>query len=402
MAKTNLDEFLDSVCNDIKYVPIRNEVRNELYDHILEDKETYIKNGLNEVHAEKQALKNMGNPSTISKQFNHVYKKNVDIKSLLILTSLIFLNIVLLLTVFFKSNQNSNFLSTNIFYLCIGVVLSIGIYFIDYSKLKKYYIVIGVVGLILNLFSNSIFVDITLISTVMYIVVFSTILEKNNLPLTIIFFILSLGLLNITTDSSSNRMIFYLTLITYVILIYSKLNFTCSKKNKLIFISIVLTMTILTFLYTYFYSSFRIERLFETTWQNEVISTRLHKTKFLGNSNLDNNFTIENSFSIIYLIETYGKFLGILIILLFIGLYLHTLRNLNYLKDTYAKMLTIGIISFLVLQCLFNLFGILGILNVGMISLPFISYNDIGIIVNIISIALLLSIYSRKNLIIYR
>lgn len=398
MAKTTINEFLDAVCNDIRYVPIRKEIRSELYEHIIEDKENYIKSGLNEIDAEKQALQNIGNPIDISKQFNHIYRKKLDIKILLISGFFILLNIILLFTIFLKSRQDYIFLSTNLIYICIGIILSIGIYFINYNKFKKYYIGIGIVALILNFFSDSMPINFTILSALMYIITFSTILEKNNLPLSIIFPVLSLSVLNITTDSSSNRMIFYLTLINYIILIYSKLNFSCSKKTKLIFISVVFTITTFTFLYNYFYSPFRINRLFESTWQNEVINTRLNKTRFLGSGNLDNSFTIENSFSFVYLIESYGKFLGIFIIILFLLLFLHTLKNLNYFKDTYAKILTIGIISFIILQCLINLLGILGILNVGIISLPFISYNDISIIVNIISVSLLLSIYSRKNL----
>jgi len=400
LSKNNIDDFLDIVCNDIKYVPARREIRNELYEHIIESKQNYIQNGLHESSAEHEAIQDVGDPISISKEFNNVYRKTFDLKTFLIFGFFIIINLLLLFTVFFKGNQNINFLSNNLLYLFIGVILSVGIYLIDYRKLKKCYLGIGILGFILNIFSNSLSANFTIISALLYILTFSTILEKNNVPLCIIFSILSLGLLDITTDSSSYRMVFFITFITYIILIYFKLGFAKSRKYKILFACTIFTAALLVFLYNYIYSPFRVNRLVEDTWQNEMISSRLYKTKFLGNSNLENNFTTETYFSFIYLIETYGKSLGILIIILFILLCLHTLKNLSLLKDNHAKLLTIGIISFFILQCLSNLFGILGILNMGMISLPFISYNDIGIIINMISIALLLSIYSRKNLIV--
>jgi len=400
LAKNIIDNFLDMVCNDIKYVPARREIRNELYEHILDGKQNYIQNGLDESSAEQRAIQDVGDPISISKEFNSVYRKTLDLKTFLIFGFFIIINILLLFTVFFKSNQNSNFLFDNLLYLIIGITLSVGIYLIDYRKLKKCYIGVGILGFILNIFSNSLSANFTIISALLYIVTFSTILEKNNVPLCIIFPILSLGFLDITTDSSSYRMVFFITFITYIILVYFKLSLSQSRKYKMIFACTIFAATLLIFLYNYIYSPFRFERLVENTWQNEMVSSRLYKTKFLVSSNLENNFTIENYFSFIYLIETYGKSLGILIIILFILLCLHTLKNLSLLKNNYAKLLTIGIISFFILQCLANLFGVLGILNVGMISLPFISYNDISIIINMISIALLLSIYSRKNLIV--
>ena len=58
-------EFLNNVCEQIKYKPIRNEIAEELQGHIKDIKESYIEEGVNEEEAEKKAIKQMGEPERI-------------------------------------------------------------------------------------------------------------------------------------------------------------------------------------------------------------------------------------------------------------------------------------------------------------------------------------------------
>ena len=46
------NEFLNNVCEKIKYKPIRNEISEELKNHIEEQKEAFIQSGIEENVAE--------------------------------------------------------------------------------------------------------------------------------------------------------------------------------------------------------------------------------------------------------------------------------------------------------------------------------------------------------------
>ena len=46
-----IKEFLNSVCEQIKYKPITEEISDELQNHIEEQKEYYIEKGMNEKEA---------------------------------------------------------------------------------------------------------------------------------------------------------------------------------------------------------------------------------------------------------------------------------------------------------------------------------------------------------------
>ena len=50
-----IKEFLNTVCEQIKYKPIRNSISEELENHIEESKENYIEEGMQEEEAEEKA-----------------------------------------------------------------------------------------------------------------------------------------------------------------------------------------------------------------------------------------------------------------------------------------------------------------------------------------------------------
>ena len=56
MFHLRIKEFLENVCNEIRYTPIRNDISEELELHIQDVKEEYIASGINELEAEEKAV----------------------------------------------------------------------------------------------------------------------------------------------------------------------------------------------------------------------------------------------------------------------------------------------------------------------------------------------------------
>ena len=63
----NIKNFLEIVCNEIKYKPIKQEISQEIESHIKEIKEDYIECGMKEQEAEEKAIEQMGNAEEIGK-----------------------------------------------------------------------------------------------------------------------------------------------------------------------------------------------------------------------------------------------------------------------------------------------------------------------------------------------
>ncbi len=138
MKASNIDNFVNLVCNNIKYSPIKKDLKEELYEHIIEEKNKYIENGINDEEAEIKAINNMGEPEEISKEFNKIYKKNLDWKILLIFIVLMLINILLIITIANDNEKDSQYLIRNVLYIVVGGILSFIVYKIDYKKIAKF------------------------------------------------------------------------------------------------------------------------------------------------------------------------------------------------------------------------------------------------------------------------
>ena len=169
-----IKEFLNTVCEQIKYKPIRNSISEELENHIEESKENYIRDGLEEKEAEEKAITQMGNAEIIGKELNKIHRPRLDWKLLIILAVLLIFGFVISYIItenehtemmqYMKEGVNE-YITTNyrIKYVCfVGLSFAIGIiiYFYDYKKIKNktliLYIIATVVIILAFLFGISV------------------------------------------------------------------------------------------------------------------------------------------------------------------------------------------------------------------------------------------------------
>lgn len=160
MFHLQINEFLNSVCNQIKYKPIRNAISEELKNHIEDKKEELIEMGQNEEEAEKNAVEQMGDAEIIGKELNKVHRPRLDWKLLIILVVLLIFGFVI--SYIITENEHtemmqymkegvSEYITTNymIKYACfvaIGFGIGIIIYFCDYKKIKNKSLILYIIA----------------------------------------------------------------------------------------------------------------------------------------------------------------------------------------------------------------------------------------------------------------
>lgn len=132
----DIKEFLNTVCNQIKYKPVRESISDELKNHIEEVKEELVKEGIKTKDAEEKAINQMGSAEEIGKKLNKIHRPKLDWKLLLLI--IILIGFGLIVAVLQQSAVNNNRIEKTIFYMMIGVGLSVVIYFLDYRKMKGY------------------------------------------------------------------------------------------------------------------------------------------------------------------------------------------------------------------------------------------------------------------------
>ena len=102
--------------------------------------------------------------------------------------------------------------------------------------------------------------------------------------------------------------------------------------------------------------------------------------------------------ALITIIAYYGKICLYLIIFTITALFAKLIINCKNINDNYGKLLIIGFSSIILLQSLVNILGNLNLIPLMDINLPFISYGFNGLLVNMVTMAFLLSIYRRKDI----
>lgn len=96
----------------------------------------------------------------------------------------------------------------------------------------------------------------------------------------------------------------------------------------------------------------------------------------------------------------YGWIVAILLIVTIILISVKLIINSIKVKDDYGKMIIIGISCLFIFQSVFNVLMNLNLWFESGFELPFVSYGGTGLIMNMACLALVLSIYRRKDILI--
>ena len=448
-----IKDFLDNVCEQIKYKPIREDIAEELESHIEESKEDYMKEGIEEKLAEEKAIEQMGKAEEIGKELNKIHRPKLDWKLLLIVGILLcFGFLVVLIRV---NNGLDGYVSTSnigkyLIFLVIGIVLGTIIYFLDYRKLIKYSNILYLIatGLIIwallcgrmvngipyVYITNFISFVPTVVSMPLYIIAFAGFIndlnKESKLQNTISKYVnikINVNLLKVIILSIFSLIFFMLIPsmasagilgLTYMILGTVKilLSKTNKAKNLLrLWGSVILIGTILlTFMLGV--SPFKWNRVQVTInpesdpegagWiainRKEIIESAKVLGEAENKSDAIDLFDEGTDSAFIALLAHYGWAVSITIVLTIIALSIKLIFNAITIKDNYGKFLIIGISSMFILQSIFNILINLNLWIDFSLNLPFVSYEGANLIINIMSLALILSIYRRKDIIVKR
>ena len=202
----------------------------------------------------------------------------------------------------------------------------------------------------------------------------------------------------------------------YLILGTVKIWKTEENRKKKIFIlwSIVILLTLLSIFFYIGNAPYTIERI--ETWfhpendpqgggwlginRNLIIQSAQVFGEAEDMSNAITLFDEGTNYAFISILAHYGWIVAIGVVALIILFSVKLIINSIQIKDLYGKLLTIGIASMFILQSIFN---ILMNLNLGMeanFNLPFVSYGGSSLVINMISLAIILSVYRKKDIIV--
>lgn len=448
--------FLNNVCQEIKYEPVRKGIADELESHIQEIKEEYIESGINEIKAEEKAVKQMGNAQDIGKKLNKVHRPKLDWKLLLITCILIlFGGLVEIIRInnILEDDVIKRDIIRYVFFLGLGMIPSIIIYFIDYKKLKKYSNIIYTIAT-LSVFLALLFGKNVNGRPYLYFNIFSVAPEVIALPLYIISFVgfindfnkeskLKSILLKFTNKEININFNFYLIkivvlsgfsvmlltlipsmasalilLLTYLIIATIKIiQLDKDKVKNLIKLWGIMAIIGISFLTIFLggTASYRIHKLtiaFNPEsdpqgggWVAMNRRVIIQNARMIGEAE-DTSYAINlfdegTDYAFISIIAHYGWIAGILIVTAIILFSLKLIFNVIKIKEVYGKFIIVGLASMFILQSIFNILMNLNLWIESGFNLPFVSYGIGNLIMNVISLSIILSVYRRKDINLY-
>lgn len=452
-----INEFLNSVCEQIKYKPIRNTIAEELKDHIEDKKEELIEMGQNEEEAEKNAVEQMGDAEIIGKELNKVHRPRLDWKLLIILVVLLIFGFVI--SYIITENEHtemmqymkegvSEYITTNymIKYVCfvgLGFAVGVIIYFCDYERIKNkpliLYIIATVVIILAFLFGISVnginFLRIgnysirsNTIAVPLYILAFIVFLEnineenkltklfkeKNikinaNVLKLVVLSLISLLMLSLIPSSSSVIVL----AITYLILATKKVVSESENKRKHLLILwgipiIIGTVFILfevlanPYVLDKFISVYNPEEYKETEgWRalnrKEIIESA---QKFGKAENMSDAIYLFDGFGnneIISILAHFGWIPTVTLIIAVLAFSIKLVINSFKIKEKYGSLIILGIGCMFILQSIFNVLINFNLLFDASFNLPFVTYGCGELVVNMMCLALIFAVYRKKD-----
>lgn len=442
-----IKEFLEHVCEQIKYQPIRAEIAQEMESHLKESKEQLIAEGLTEEKAEQEAISQMGNAEEIGKKLNKIHSPKLDWKLLLLTLILIIFGA---LVTFTRSNcvdekgalPYYSPMPQYIFTLAVGAVLSIGIYFFDYRKILKMPKILYGVATCLILFAmlfgyqingNKIYLYILgntffmpAIAVPLYILSFIGWLQKmdtsKNLEIAflqkklkinmdILKMIILSGISLLVLQMAPATVLMFILGAIYLILATVKL--WESKKNRKrnlailwgvpVVLGILFLVTVMPMAADRLIGSFAPEQDPKGRgWLGVNQKMILESANLWGEagemSSAISLFDEGTNFAFISILAHYGWIVSFVMVIAIIFFSIKLMINAVKIKDMAGKLMIMGISGLFILQSIFNL---LMNLNLGLktnVNIPFISYGRQDLILNMMCLALILSVYRRKDI----
>ncbi|MGY1460820.1 FtsW/RodA/SpoVE family cell cycle protein [Bacillus toyonensis] len=407
------EHFLREVTNHIKSKEAKDLVAAELDFHLKQAKNMWVEKGLSEEVAEDKAVEQMGSPIKLGQELNKLHKPKVDwflISLLVIAMGLGFLPVL-------AFGHTNDLLMNKVIFVILGVATAVGMMLIDYRKLERFgwlFYTIGVLTLVLpRYFSNDLMNGEALIkidpvatgclmAVPFFLLAWASFFNNGRLKIRHLLILYLFSLYLFLTISMLSPIFIYIMMV-FVMLWWSKLG-----KKKALVITVV-TICLFTLVGLFSVKEYQVDRIlgylnpghdaggegFMYIRLKEVMSS----TGWFGASeNIKPIPAAHTDFVFASLTYYYGYVLALILVLI-LSLFVVRLVVISYkINNRYGKLLLIGGMTLFVVQFLYNVGMILGLLPITAISLPFISYGLTPTVFHALLMGIVLSVYRCKGM----
>lgn len=436
----SVKQYINQVCRQVKARDVHADIQLEMTSHLDELIEDKLNEGLLEEEAIRQALAQMGDPDQIGKQLHAVHKPVMEWGLAAIVAIMVGIGLLAMYAVQIAYSEHGGlngfqFFLRKAFFTAVGAVFMIGIYFLNYRKLRKYswYLYSGTILLMIActfmgtevngmkswIVFGLFYLDVYGVSPYLFMIAFAgTLMGRNTEKRGLFINSLHLGKMIllyafVPTFLYSQAHSFH-DFIVYAFGLMILMLFV-AKTYKLFLASLASLAAIGIALFTlapYRYQSVwqRYTALLNPNASDDSLYVTHRSIDAIRSGGMwGQGFGIENpmipfiqsEMIYTYLTNSLGWVFGFSIIVLTLLLISKVINVARKLKDTYARGLVVGLFSIIGLHFVWNILMSFGLLPMTAMAMPFVSYGGTNGIIELMAIGLILSVYRRRDMISY-
>lgn len=420
-------EYIESVCNQIRWRKVHPIISKELNDHIIDQKDAFISQGFAEDIALDKAIKEMGDPIVVGKELDLTHRPKLEL-SIILFTGLALLMGVFLRFIMTSGTPMNWMIRENIMHIVIGIGFMIGVYFLDYRFIGRYpkliflAFIVSILGI--SILSSGPMVRYGQYTYLSYLLLlFPTaytgiIYSMRNRGYTGI--ILSglaaiIPVLLVFSQTPMSNILFYL-LSCMILLTISIIRgfFNIHRKKGLLLIYIptsIVTISMVIFsIWNHPYYLNRIQNLinpaldplgdgYMANLTREVISNARFIGEGLGSSTGATLGQIHTDFLLTYVIHRFGWLFFLMIVSILTIFIVRIFILCTKQKGILGNLISTSIMITFTIQVIRYIAFNLGIQVISPLTLPFISYGGTATVINMILMGVLLSVFKWGDLI---
>ncbi len=417
MAENPIHSYLTKVMKEIKSHEARSYVSSELSYHIIEAKNKWKDKGFSDEEAEEKAILQMGEPAKLGKSLNKIHKPKVDWYMLILVMGALGLGF-LPLFVLGDHISTVNLVETKVISVLLGLIVIISFMLFDYRRLRKFGWVFYIIGtsllVALQLFAGQFVNGSPIIPLGPFTIEGKLALpflfiawasfyssEKFKLWQMVLLFVIPLYYY-FTLPMIATAYIY--CVMVMVMLAWSTFPRKTTYKVWGAFIIVVLTLVSLSWTVMDYYQKRRFVSVFYTgdadaNYVLTLLKEQLLQAGWFGNPDAHYVPDPHTNFVFVSLTAHYGWLFGIMILLVLSLLVLRMVAIFRTVNEPFTKLLLAGAIGLIATQLISNILMSVGVFPSTTMSLPFISYGLMPIVLNGFIVGMVLSIYRRKHII---
>ncbi|MBT2645030.1 FtsW/RodA/SpoVE family cell cycle protein [Bacillus sp. ISL-41] len=413
------NHFLSEVTTHIRSKEAKKFVVSELEFHLNQVKKEWIGKGMSEAEAEEKAVSQMGSPSKLGHELNKLHKPRIDWWLIGLLAITMALSFLPLLTL--GGEYEDNFIAKKAIHVFLGILLAVIMMFIDYRKFEGkgwFFYSVGVSLLLLLLT-----VPNTMVNGIPYFMIGSFPIESfmalpffflgwasffNNQKIKLWHHFILFALPLFLYMAIPNMAVSFI----YIAMVFIMMWWSTIGRKVAAIISIVSIVGAVAFgaLAWFTVKEYQLARIlgflnpekYPDSWGYSYLQLkeRLTSAGWFGSAAKSNAMPFEHTdYAFVNLTYHYGYLFAIG---LFVILSLFAARIIMIsiqINSRFGILLLVGGVTLFLVQFIYNIGMLIGLLPLTSMSLPFISYGLTPMIFNAFIMGVVLSVYRRKDFI---